>query len=101
MWLRFRFCWARRRAGKDLPAPPLPSTDLASPVAGTISGDTTRVSMESSTSTSPRPFRRRYPEFEMFYSQEEASEARRQRRSTIGAWPTSAVERARRKSLIA
>jgi hypothetical protein len=101
--MRFRFCWARRRAGRDVNAPPLPTspTNLvsSSPLADTTSGDITRASLESSNST-PQPYQRRYPAFEMFHSQEAAKEARRQRRSTNGVLPTSVVERARRMSLL-
>lgn len=73
MWCRFRFAWARRRAGEDLPAPPLPTN---------VAAAATRRS---------RPL---YSSLETFHTYEEALTEWKRKQAAVGVWPTSAVQRA-------
>ncbi|KIM25817.1 hypothetical protein M408DRAFT_204621 [Serendipita vermifera MAFF 305830] len=84
MWLRFRFMMARRRAGENLPAPPLPTVqtpDLSTSAAQELEDAETR-----------RRTRVQYPAMDIYHTREENMARMRQRRSTFGVFPTSAVQ---------
>ncbi|PVF94115.1 S-adenosyl-L-methionine-dependent methyltransferase [Serendipita vermifera] len=96
LWVRFRFCWARRRASEGLPAPPLPKhPGRSSPP------DTPPLTPRGSNSPpiSPevkdfcRPLGHRYPAIEIFTTAEEARREREKRELNVGELPELMVER--------
>ncbi|PVF94107.1 S-adenosyl-L-methionine-dependent methyltransferase [Serendipita vermifera] len=96
LWVRFRFCWARRRAGPDLPAPALPprperSSPGQSPQDSPLSENPTSVPPES------EDFRRapghRYPAIEVFTTREEARIEREIRMTKMGELPELVVRK--------
>lgn len=77
-WVRFRFYLGRRRAGPNLPAPPLP--DLPEPVAQTTT-------------------RSRYPAYDLYTTKEENDARMRLRHSCYGIYPPSVLRRAYQEML--
>lgn len=92
IWLRFRFCWARRRAGPDLPAPPLPSEgdQTGRDDQGTQNGDATGYK-ESENETNDRV---KYPYFILHHTAEEAAAETKLRADSAPPFPESELRRA-------
>ncbi|KAG8835432.1 hypothetical protein FRC17_003331 [Serendipita sp. 399] len=72
VWARFGFCWARRRAGPNQPAPPLPVSSLTS---------------EPVLNLSQPPF----ATYEEWHTEERALAERERRMRTSGDLPRAAV----------
>ncbi|PVF94108.1 hypothetical protein CPB86DRAFT_713818 [Serendipita vermifera] len=101
LWVRFKFSWGRRRAGENLPAPPLPPRPQRS------SPSQTPPSSPGGASNGPIPpeirdFRRLpghpYPAFEVFTTKEEARDEYHRRQANIGELPEMAVQKAWRRT---
>lgn len=97
LWVRFRFCWARRRAGEGLPAPPLPERP------GKSSPPETPPLTPRGESSFPtpsdvkdfcRPLGYRYPAIEIFATADEARIEREKREINVGELPELVVEKA-------
>lgn len=84
MWVRFRFCWARRRAGPDLSAPPLPETTYTPPTASSLQDVTS-----DDDDLAPR-----YPFLELYHSAEEAITQMQRRKEHEGEFPECEVRAA-------
>lgn len=80
LWVRFRWCLARKRAEENLPAPPLPT-----PAPSTESGGA---------EPSAAPPRYTYRATATYHTLEEAVNARRKRRESIGVWPQAVLKKA-------
>lgn len=91
LWVRFRFCWARRRANDNLPAPSLPSTQNAN--SNNSQANTGPMEL-ADVSSSPEQERPRYPFLEVWTSAEEAAAQIARRKDARGVWPEPDVQRA-------
>jgi hypothetical protein len=87
LWVRFRFCWARRREGPDLPALPL----SAKPEEDTTS-DPPSEGSDNDRTPSPAPIP--YRVFDVFHNREDAVADTQRRQRSVGALPEPAVRRA-------
>jgi hypothetical protein len=100
MWVRFRFCWARRRAGPGLAAPPLlpvpvsisasSSSTMPHPNSNGVSG----VSTNGQTALSDENTKTPYPYLIFFKTAEEAAAALQKRRDAVPPYPISELETA-------
>jgi hypothetical protein len=91
LWVRFRFCWARRRAGDSLPAAPLAS-DQSLSTSNTLVNAGSRNSVNATfTLDEGRP---RYPFFNVWTSAKEAAAEVKRRRDARGVFPEPDVQRA-------
>lgn len=100
VWVRYRFCWGRRRAGDGLPAPELPA--LPSPASSKSSSPSgsprlptiMEGSPKSSSGVKRRRKRSRYPGLQVYSNSEEAVRETKKRIDSKGVLPTPAVTRA-------
>ncbi|PVF94106.1 S-adenosyl-L-methionine-dependent methyltransferase [Serendipita vermifera] len=96
IWVRFQFCWGRRRAADGLPAPPLPPRLARS--SPTQSPPSSPQEENASISSDIRDFRRapgyHYPAIEVFTTPEEARNDRAYRQASKGEMPELMVRRA-------
>jgi hypothetical protein len=91
-WVRFRCCWARRRAGPNLPAPALPSPS-SSPIT-TYSSSGNAFSRNSLLIGVPEEILKpRYPFFDVYKTKEEATAALEERKRAQGSFPESKMIR--------
>lgn len=93
MWVRFRFCMARKRAGPGLPAPPLP--DLPTTTRSSSPSGAAGVDDEDDRP----PTRPLYRALDIFRNRDDAIADTRKRQATVGRLPESAVRRAWREQI--
>ncbi|PVG03326.1 hypothetical protein CPB86DRAFT_793754 [Serendipita vermifera] len=94
MWVQYFFSWARRRAGDDLPAPPLPTTSHSRQSSDQRPSTPTASSPRFVTGGWISPPEHRYPAIEIYRTKEEARFEQRRRQKMVGQLPPSALQRA-------
>lgn len=93
LWVRFRFCWARRRAGPGLPAPPLPPIPASSTSISTSNPSANSNPTDGQASLS-EDVKTPYPYLIFFKTAEEAATALQKRRDAVPPYPQSELEKA-------
>jgi hypothetical protein len=95
LWIRFRFTYARRREGPDLPAPPLPTPApkaASTVVQGTQTHQPSGPEDSQLSPESPDPIQ--YPFITFFSTAEEAARNVERRREANPPYPDSDLEKA-------
>jgi hypothetical protein len=106
MWVRFRFCWARRRADPNSPAPPLPDLDDSQLPASTPPLNSHPLPhpqgasiLQEAPGAGGDHLRNRYPFIDFHYSPEEAVAMMNRRLECQGEYPESEAKKARERML--